>query len=49
MSLEGWHVMVFLAMLLAAAAVVVAVNLIVLWTVGVVRRRKPGGPDLPRG
>lgn len=41
--------MVFLAMLLAAAAIVVSVTLIVLWTVRVVRMRKPGGPDLPQG
>jgi heme/copper-type cytochrome/quinol oxidase subunit 2 len=47
MRLEGWHVMVFLAMLLVVAAVVVAVTLIVLWTVRLVRKRKSGGPDLP--
>jgi hypothetical protein len=32
MRLEGWHVVVFLALVLLAAAVVVAVTLIVLWT-----------------
>jgi heme/copper-type cytochrome/quinol oxidase subunit 2 len=48
MRLEGWHVMVFFAMLLAMAAVVVAVTLIVLWTVRQARKRKSEGPDLPR-
>ena len=48
MRLEGWHVMVFLAMLLLlAAAVVVAVTFIVLWTVRLARKRKSGGPNLP--
>ncbi|MDQ0820758.1 heme/copper-type cytochrome/quinol oxidase subunit 2 [Arthrobacter sp. V4I6] len=43
MRLEGWHVMVFLAMLLLAVAVVVAVTLVVLWTVRLVRKRQSGG------
>jgi hypothetical protein len=47
MRLEGWNVMVFLAMLLVAAAAIVVVTLIVLWTVRLVRKQKPGGPGLP--
>ena len=47
MRLEGWNVMVFLAMLVLAAAVVVAVTLIVLWTVRLFRNRRHGGPGLP--
>ncbi|MCU1553761.1 MAG: hypothetical protein JWM13_1247 [Arthrobacter sp.] len=37
MRLESWHVMVFLALLLAVAAAVAAVILIVLWTVHAAR------------
>lgn len=48
MKLEGWHVVVFLAMLLTAAVVVVVVTLIVLWTVRLARKRKPGGQGLRR-
>lgn len=47
MRLEGWHAGVFLAMLLAVAAVVVAGTLIVLWTVRQARKRKGDGPGLP--
>jgi hypothetical protein len=48
MRLEGWHVVVFLALqLLLAAGVVVAVTLIVLWTVRIARKRNSGGPGLP--
>ncbi len=46
MRLEGWHVVVFLALLLAAG-VVVAVTLIVLWTVRIARKRNSGDPGLP--
>jgi hypothetical protein len=48
MRLEGWHVMVFLAMLLLAVTVIVVVTLIVLWTLRLVRKRKSnGGQGLP--
>ncbi|MDP9981788.1 heme/copper-type cytochrome/quinol oxidase subunit 2 [Pseudarthrobacter oxydans] len=47
MRLEGWHVMVFLAMLVLVAIVVVVVTFLVLWTVRLVRRRNGGGPGLP--
>ena len=50
MRLEGWHVMVFLAMLVMAAVVVVVVTLIVLWTVRWAKRRNNGdgsGSSLP--
>lgn len=50
MRLEGWHAMVFLATLLVAALVVVAVTLIVLWTVRWAKRRNNGdgsGSSLP--
>jgi len=47
MRLEGWNVMVFLTMLVLLAAVVVAVTLIVLWTLRLVRKRRSGGPELP--
>lgn len=33
MRLEGWHVFLFLAMLVVAVVVIVAVTLIVVWTV----------------
>lgn len=38
MRLEGWHVMVFLAMLVVAV-VVVAVTLLVRWTLRLARRK----------
>jgi len=44
MRLEGWNVLV---MLVLVAAVVVAVTLIVLWTVRLIRNRRSGGPGLP--
>jgi hypothetical protein len=47
MRLEGWNVMVFLVMLVLAAAVVVAVTLIVLWAVRLVRKHRSGGSELP--
>jgi heme/copper-type cytochrome/quinol oxidase subunit 2 len=47
MRFEGWNAMVFLAMLLTLAAVVVFVTFIVLWTVRLVRKREPGDAGLP--
>ncbi|MDI3214095.1 transposase family protein [Arthrobacter sp. AL12] len=45
MRVEGWHVMLFLATLLAVAAVIVAVTLVVLWTVRRVRIAAANPPD----
>jgi heme/copper-type cytochrome/quinol oxidase subunit 2 len=47
MRLEGWHVIVLLAMVMLAAAVIVVVTLIVLWTVRLARKRSRGGQGLP--
>jgi heme/copper-type cytochrome/quinol oxidase subunit 2 len=44
MRLEGWHVMVLLAMLVMIAVVIVVVTLIVLWTV---RRTNDGAGPRP--
>jgi heme/copper-type cytochrome/quinol oxidase subunit 2 len=48
MRLEGWHVVVFLAMLVIAVIVVAVVMVIVLWK-GLRARRKDDGdvPGLP--
>ncbi|MDI3213577.1 hypothetical protein [Arthrobacter sp. AL12] len=43
MRLEGWHVMVFLAMLVMVAIVVVVVTLIVRWALRWSRRKNDGG------
>ena len=45
--LEGWHVMVFLAMLVMVAIVVVVVTLIVRWTLRLVRRKNGGNGSGP--
>jgi heme/copper-type cytochrome/quinol oxidase subunit 2 len=47
MRLEGWHVVVFLAMLVIAVIAVAVVTLIVLWKVFRTRRKDSGGPDFP--
>lgn len=47
MRLEGWHVMVFLAMLVMAAVVVLGVTLVVLWTVRGIRRKNNGDGSGP--
>lgn len=47
MRLEGWHVMQLLATMLLVAAVVVAVTLIVLWTVRQTRKRNGGDGSGP--
>lgn len=47
MRLEGWHVMVLLAVVLMAALVVVVVTLIVLWTLRQVRKRNSGSSGPP--
>jgi hypothetical protein len=41
--LEGWHVVVFLAMLVMVAIVAVAVTLIIRWTLRRARRKDTGG------
>lgn len=47
MRLEGWHVMVFLAMLAVVAIVVVAVTLLVRWTLRWARRKSNGSGPAP--
>ncbi|MCB5294581.1 hypothetical protein [Arthrobacter sp. SO3] len=42
MRLEGWHVLVLLATLVMAAIVVVAVTLLVRWTLRWARRKDIG-------
>jgi hypothetical protein len=43
MRLEGWHVLLLLSTLVLAAAVVVAVTLLVRWTLRIARRRADDG------
>lgn len=43
MRLEGWHVVVFLAMLVMVAIVVGVVTLIIRWTLRRARRKDTGG------
>jgi hypothetical protein len=47
MRLEGWHMMVLLAMLVMVAVVVVAVTLLVRWALRWARRRDTGGGSGP--
>jgi heme/copper-type cytochrome/quinol oxidase subunit 2 len=47
MRLESWHVILLMAMMFFAIAVVIAVTLIVLWTVGMVRKRNRGDQRIP--
>jgi heme/copper-type cytochrome/quinol oxidase subunit 2 len=42
MRLEGWHVMVFLAMSLMVVAVIVGVTSLVVWTVRRAKKRSSG-------
>jgi nitrogen fixation protein FixH len=44
MRIEGWHVMLLLVMVVVAVGVIVAVTLIVRWTLRLTaRRHRPGG------
>jgi Flp pilus assembly protein TadB len=43
MRLEGWNIMVLLVMVVTAAVVVLAVTLLVRWTLRLARRRENEG------
>jgi hypothetical protein len=47
MRLEGWNILVLLVMLVTAAVVVVAVTLLVRWTLRLSRRWENGGSGGP--